>query len=78
MLRIKLVKSPIGHNPRNRATIEALGLRKIHQVVEHPDTPAFRGMIRKVHPLLEVEVVGEGAPVPDSRWAKSKKTEGES
>jgi len=41
MLRIKLVKSPIGHNTRNRRTIAALGLRKVHQVVELPDNPSF-------------------------------------
>jgi large subunit ribosomal protein L30 len=57
MLRIKLVKSTIGHNPRNRATVHALGLKRPHQVVEHADTPTIRGMIRHVHPLLSVEVV---------------------
>ena len=53
MLRIKLVKSTIGHNPRNRATIQALGLKRPNHVVEHADTPTIRGMIRHVHPLLE-------------------------
>jgi large subunit ribosomal protein L30 len=57
MLRIKLIKSTIGHNPRNRATIEALGLKRPHSVVEHNDTPSIRGMIRHVHPLISVEVV---------------------
>jgi large subunit ribosomal protein L30 len=61
MLRIKLMKSPIGHNTRNRATIQALGLRKIHQIVEHEDTPTIRGMIHHIHPLLKVEEV-EGTP----------------
>jgi large subunit ribosomal protein L30 len=58
MLRIKLVRSPIGNNARNRATIKALGLRKIRQVVEHEDTPSIRGMIHKVKHMLEVEEVG--------------------
>lgn len=65
MLRIKLIKSPIAHTPRNRATIQALGLRKVHQVVEHDDTPTIRGMIQHVHPLLHVEVV-EGSPTKKS------------
>lgn len=61
MLRIKLVKSPIGHNTRNRATVQALGLRKVHHVVEHEDTPTIRGMIHHVKDLLVVEVA-EGTP----------------
>jgi len=62
MLRIKLIKSTIGHNPRNRATVHALGLKRPNQVVEHADTPTIRGMIRHVHPLLSVEEVPD-APV---------------
>lgn len=61
MLRIKLVKSPIGNVPRNRATVAALGLRKINQVVEHTDSPMIRGMVHKVKHMLEVEEV-EGTP----------------
>lgn len=61
MLRIKLVKSPIGNTPRNRATIAALGLRKINQVVEHNDSPMIRGMIHHVKHVLEV-TEGEGTP----------------
>lgn len=61
MLRIKLVKSPIGNVPRNRATIAALGLRKVNQVAEHSDTPMIRGMVHKVKHLLEVTEV-EGTP----------------
>ena len=61
MLRIKLVKSPIGHNTRNRATVQALGLRKVNNVVEHEDTPTIRGMIHHVKNLLVVEVA-EGTP----------------
>ena len=59
MLRIKLVKSPIGQNPKNRATTHALGLRKISMTVEHEDTPSIRGMIYKVRHLVHVD--GEGA-----------------
>jgi large subunit ribosomal protein L30 len=61
MLRIKLVRSPIGHNWRNRRTIAALGLRKVHQVVELPDNSSVRGMIHHVQSMVTVEVV-EGEP----------------
>ena len=59
MLRIKLVKSPIGNTPANRATVKALGLRKMHQTVTHQDNPAIRGMIHKVKHMLSVEAVKE-------------------
>lgn len=59
MLRVKLVKSPIGNTPRNRATVKALGLRKMQQTVTHKDTPEIRGMIHHVKHLLEVEEVKE-------------------
>ena len=45
-LKITLVKSPIGAVPKQRATIEALGLKKMHKTVEMPDNGAVRGMIR--------------------------------
>lgn len=61
MLRIKLVKSPIGNNTRNRATVQALGLRKVHQVVEHDDNPTIRGMIHHVKHMLVVEEVAATA-----------------
>ena len=44
-LRITLVKSPIGAIPKQRATVEALGLGKMHKTVEMPDNGAVRGMI---------------------------------
>ncbi len=56
-LKITLVKSPIGAVPKNRKTVEALGLRKLHQTVEMPDNDAIRGMIRHVNHLVEVEEV---------------------
>jgi large subunit ribosomal protein L30 len=61
MLRIRLVKSPISNVPRNRATIAALGLRRLGQVVEKPDLPAIRGMIHQVKHLVTWEVL-EGEP----------------
>ncbi|MCR5303702.1 MAG: 50S ribosomal protein L30 [Lachnospiraceae bacterium] len=54
-LRITLVKSPIGAIPKQRATIEAMGLRKIRQTVELPDNGATRGQIQKVNHLVKVE-----------------------
>ena len=45
-LKITLVKSPIGAVPKNKKTVEALGLRKLNKTVEMPDNEAVRGMIR--------------------------------
>ncbi len=53
-ITVKLVKSPIGYNKRQKATVEALGLRKMHQTVEKADSPTVRGMIAKVSHLVEV------------------------
>lgn len=55
MLKITLVKSPIGAVPKNRATIEAMGLTKMNKSVCLPDNDATRGMIRKVGYMLKVE-----------------------
>ncbi len=54
-LRITLVKSTIGEKPKTRATVESLGLRKIRQTVERPDTPTVRGMVFSAKHLLDVE-----------------------
>ena len=54
-IEIKLVKSPIGYTKRQKATVKALGLKKLHQTVEKEDTPAIRGMINAVSHLLEVK-----------------------
>ena len=54
-LKITLVKSPIGAVPKNKKTVEALGLRKVNQVVEMPDNAAVRGMIQRVNHLVKVE-----------------------
>jgi len=51
---IKLTKSPITSNKRHKATLKALGLRKMQQEVEHDDTPSIRGMIAKVDYLVTV------------------------
>ncbi len=54
-LRITLIKSPIGYSERHKATVKALGLHRLHQTIEQPDTPAVRGMIAKVAHLVKVE-----------------------
>ncbi len=54
-VRVTLVRSPIGFTKDQKATVRALGLRRMHQTVEHPDTPALRGMLTKVIHLLKVE-----------------------
>lgn len=59
MLRIKLVASPVANKSANRRTVEALGLKRMHQVVEHKDDASVRGMIRKVRHLVQVEEVKE-------------------
>jgi large subunit ribosomal protein L30 len=53
-LRVTLVKSPIGYEKSQKATVRALGLSRISQSVEKDDSPAVRGMIAKVAHLLEV------------------------
>ncbi|MGM0396302.1 MAG: 50S ribosomal protein L30 [Bacillota bacterium] len=54
MLKIKLVKSPIGRPDTHKKTVKALGLRKIGQVVEKNDTPQIRGMIHQIDYMVEV------------------------
>lgn len=53
-LQVTLKKSPIGRPEPQRLTVQALGLRKLHQTVEHEDNAAIRGMINKVAHLVEV------------------------
>ena len=54
-LRITQIKSGIGYKPKAKATLKALGLRKMQQTVEQNDTPAIRGMINVIPYLLKVE-----------------------
>ena len=53
-IKVKQIKSKIGYPKDQKATLQALGLRKISQVVEVEDTPSARGMISKVHHLVTV------------------------
>ena len=54
-LRITLMRSPTGYSERQKRTVRALGLRRMHQTVEQADTPVVRGMIAKVIHLVKVE-----------------------
>ena len=56
-LKITLVKSPIGDIPKQRATVEALGLKKLQKTVELPDNAAVRGKIQNVRHLVKVEEI---------------------
>jgi large subunit ribosomal protein L30 len=53
-IKIKLVRSPIGYEVNQKKTVQALGLRRMNQVVEQPDNPAIRGMVNTVRHLVEV------------------------
>ncbi len=57
-LRVTLVKSPISYTSRTRGTVRALGLRRIGETVDVPDTPATRGMARAVRFLVRTEELG--------------------
>lgn len=55
--KIKQIKSKIGRSKRQKATLEALGLKKMHQVREVEGTPQIMGMINKVNHLITVEEI---------------------
>lgn len=55
LVRVTLVKSPIGYTERQKGTLRALGLRRMNQTVEHQDTDVIRGMISAVSHLVQVE-----------------------
>jgi large subunit ribosomal protein L30 len=54
-IEITLVRSPIGYNRRQKATLKALGLKRINQSVTHKDSEVLRGMIDKVSHLIVVD-----------------------
>lgn len=58
-LRITLVKSPIGYEKSQKATVRALGLHRMNSSVVQTDTPPIRGMINKISHLVSVEEVSE-------------------
>jgi large subunit ribosomal protein L30 len=54
-LRVTWVRSAIGFTKDQKATVRALGLHRLHETVEHQDTPALRGMLTKIIHLLKIE-----------------------
>jgi large subunit ribosomal protein L30 len=56
-LRITQIRGTIRTRPEHRGTLRALGLRRIHASVEHEDSPALQGMLRRVASLVRVEEV---------------------
>lgn len=56
-IKVTLVKSPIGAIPKQRATVEALGLKKVNKSVELPNNEAVQGMIWHVKHLVKVEEI---------------------
>ena len=65
-LRVTQIKSTISHIARNRATMRALGLRRIGDTIEVPANDATRGMVRQVRFLVTVEEVDEATPAQAS------------
>ena len=51
-IRIKLIRSPICTPEKHKVIVRALGLKKMNQIVERPDTPSFRGFVKKIPHLL--------------------------
>ncbi len=56
-IRITQIKSKIGGTQRQKATLEALGIKKMNQTVEHETTPQILGMIAKVRHLVKTEEI---------------------
>lgn len=54
-LKITQTRSVIRKSKKQKLTMEALGFRRMHQTVEHNDTPQIRGMLEKVHHLVKIE-----------------------
>jgi len=56
-LKVTLIKSTIGAVPKNKATVEAMGLRKIGKSVEMPNNAGTKGMLQQVRHLVKVEEI---------------------
>jgi large subunit ribosomal protein L30 len=72
MVRIKQVRSGIGHEARMRATLEAMGLRHHQAVIERPMSPALRGQIKHVRHLLEVTPAKAATAAPKKEKKEKK------
>lgn len=53
-IKIKLVRSPICTPEKHKVIVRSLGLKKMNQIVERPDTPGFRGFVKKIPHLLAI------------------------
>ncbi|MFN2463255.1 MAG: 50S ribosomal protein L30 [Candidatus Dormibacteria bacterium] len=59
-VKVTYTKSAIGYKQDQKGTIQALGLKKLNQTVEHVDTPQFRGMVHKVRHLVTLHEATDG------------------
>lgn len=57
VVRITLLRSAVGYSKEHKATVKALGFKRLHQTVDHVDSPSLRGMLYKVAHLVVVEEV---------------------
>ena len=72
-VRVTWVKSAIGYRESQRLTIKSLGLRRLHQTVEHYDSPSIRGMLNKVQHLVRIEEIDASEPVAPRRETGSQR-----
>jgi large subunit ribosomal protein L30 len=68
-IRIKLVRSPICSPQKHKDIVKSLGLKKLNREVVRPDTPGFRGMVKKIPHLLEI-VSDEASQTPRAQAGK--------
>ena len=54
-IKVTLVRSPIGFQPKHRETVRGLGLKRMHQTVVLEDTPSVRGMVNKIDYMVRME-----------------------
>lgn len=54
-IKVTLVRSPIGAQPKHKDCVRGLGLKRMHQTVTLDDTPSIRGMVNKVYYMVRVE-----------------------
>lgn len=73
LLKITLVRSPIGRARKQKATVESLGLRRLGRSVMQPLNPQILGMVKKVSHLVEVELVESRAGAPPSEREGQKR-----
>ena len=75
-MKVTLKRSPIGCTQSQRATLNSLGLKRLHQTIYGKDEPALRGQLRKVQHLIQVEFFGPDAgPSPKKKKGEVKGTE---